>query len=440
MLKKKAIGAFVAAATLLSGFAFASLAPVAFATDGNSGSDIENNCEVREKYDEEFRVGLYNRTLYCKDSSSSEYHEASLAERKEWIISVAKRLNVPGKFIDGAQYWCDNNFCPLGSFVDYDHVDKYVREKLENSDVFCYYAVRGGFLHSMDETGKRRDVATSGGPEYCDKNGCKDASISTNEYKVCKAHGYFNDGEDHKSGSDQTPAPETNPTKNQNSKPDGSSPAKSGSTVGTAPKSGSTVGTAPKLSEGSVTSSSSDSTPSSNSEANDKVNAPASVPTAPKSVNDLKPEVEGKITVGNNNVAQAGAANKVTLHVDDANFNAELKENGSAKAYAFIYSTPKLLHGVSGSDYVTVKLGADGVPYFDAQFPAGYSGKHTVVLIDKDGNQLAWTNITVVNNAVKAVLEVAANNLPGTGAGVGITAIVMAVLAGVGVTLRKVRR
>ena len=210
MLKKKAIGAFVAAATLLSGFAFASFAPVAFANDGNSGSDIEKNCEVREKYDEEFHVGLYTRTLYCKDSSSSEYHEASLPEKKEWSIAVAKRLNVPGgefKFIGGAQDWCDNNFCPLGPFVDYDRVDKYVGEKLKNSDVFCYYARRGGFLHSMDETGRRRDVVTSGGPEYCDKNGCKDASRGTNEFKVCQAHGYFNDGEDHKSGSDQTPAP-----------------------------------------------------------------------------------------------------------------------------------------------------------------------------------------------------------------------------------------
>ncbi|MFU0527939.1 hypothetical protein ACMZ7Q_00845 [Gardnerella vaginalis] len=427
MLKKKVIGAFVAAATLLSGFAFASLAPVAFATDGNSGSDIEKNCEVREKYNEEFRVGLYNRTLYCKDSSSSEYHEASLAERKEWSIAVAKKLNVPGEFIKGAKYWCSLNFCPLGSFVNYDRVESYVKEKLKNSDVFCYYAVEG--LPSLDEKNEKIFFAASGGPEYCDESGCKDASISTNEYKVCQAHGYFNDGED-QSGSDQTPAPETNPTKNQNSKPDGSSPAKSGSTVGTAPK----------LSEGLVTSSSSDSTSSSNSEANDQVNASASVPTAPKSVNDLKPEVENKITVGNNNVAQAGAANKVTLHVDDAKFNAELKENGSAKAYAFIYSTPKLLHSVSGSDYVTVKLGADGVPYFDAQFPAGYSGKHTVVLVDKEGKQLAWTNITVVNNVVKTALDVVASNLPGTGVGVGITAIVMAVLAGVGVTLRKVRR
>ena len=208
MLKKKAIGAFVAAATLLSGFAFASLPPVAFANDDNSGSDIEKNCEVREK-DEEFHIGIYTRTLYCKDSSSSEYHEASLAERKEWSIAVAKRLNVPGElFIGDAHDWCDGIFCPLGPFVDYDRVDKYVGEKLKNSDVFCYYARRGGFLHSMDETGRRRDVVTSGGPEYCDKNGCKDASRGTNEFKVCQAHGYFNDGEDHKSGSDQTPAPE----------------------------------------------------------------------------------------------------------------------------------------------------------------------------------------------------------------------------------------
>ncbi len=42
MLKKKAIGAFVAAATLLSGFAFASLAPVAFAST-SGGGNTENS-------------------------------------------------------------------------------------------------------------------------------------------------------------------------------------------------------------------------------------------------------------------------------------------------------------------------------------------------------------------------------------------------------------
>lgn len=163
----------------------------------------------------------------------------------------------------------------------------------------------------------------------------------------------------------------------------------------------------------------------------------AVVPAAPKTVNELKQEVKGKITVGNNNVAKAGASNKVTVHVDDAKFNEELKNKGSVRAYAFIYSTPKLLRSVDGSDYVTVKLGADGVPYFDAQFPAGYSGKHTVVLVDEDGNQLAWTDITVVNNTSgqgdgKGVLPV-------TGVAGVLVAFAALMFAASGAVLRKVR-
>ena len=170
----------------------------------------------------------------------------------------------------------------------------------------------------------------------------------------------------------------------------------------------------------------------------------AVVPAAPKSVNDLKPEVKGKITVGNNNVAKAGASNRVTVHVDNVKFNEELKNKGSVRAYAFIYSTPKLLRGVDGSDFVTVKLGADGVPYFDAQFPADYSGKHTVVLVDEQGNQLAWTDITVANNAVKTNVTTAASNvnaLPVTGSSVALAvfAVVAFVAAGFTLRLRKVR-
>ncbi len=169
----------------------------------------------------------------------------------------------------------------------------------------------------------------------------------------------------------------------------------------------------------------------------------AVVPAAPKTVNDLKPEVKGKITVSNNNVAKAGVSNRVTVHVDDARFNAELKEKGSVKAYAFIYSTPKLLRSVDGSDYVTVKLGSDGVPYFDAKFPDGYSGKHTVVLVDEKGNQLAWTNITVVNNAVKTSVTTAASNvnaLPATGSSVVLAVFAVVAFVAASFTLRKVRR
>lgn len=165
--------------------------------------------------------------------------------------------------------------------------------------------------------------------------------------------------------------------------------------------------------------------------------AKAVVPAAPKSVNDLKPELKGTLKVGSNNIAVAGSANKVFVNVNNKAFLDRLHSEGSVRAYVFMYSTPKLLRGVDGSDYVTVKLGADGVPYFDAQFPAGYSGKHTVVLVDEQGNQLAWTDITVANNAtsqgdVKSVLPV-------TGAAGVLVAFAALMFAASGAVLRKVR-
>lgn len=163
----------------------------------------------------------------------------------------------------------------------------------------------------------------------------------------------------------------------------------------------------------------------------------AVVPSAPASVDQLKPELKGTLKVGSNNIAVAGSANKVSVNVNNKAFLDRLQREGSAKAYAFMYSTPKLLRSVDGSDYVTVKLGADGVPYFDAQFPAGYSGKHTVVLVDEDGNQLAWTDITVANSTSgqgdgKGVLPV-------TGAAGVLVAFAALMFAASGAVLRKVR-
>lgn len=163
----------------------------------------------------------------------------------------------------------------------------------------------------------------------------------------------------------------------------------------------------------------------------------AVVPSAPASVDQLKPELKGTLKVGSNNIAVAGSANKVSVNVNNKAFLDRLHREGSAKAYAFMYSTPKLLRSVDGSDFVTVKLGADGVPYFDAQFPAGYSGKHTVVLVDEQGNQLAWTNITVANNATgqgdgKGVLPV-------TGVAGVLVAFAALMFAASGAVLRKVR-
>jgi len=190
---------------------------------------------------------------------------------------------------------------------------------------------------------------------------------------------------------------------------------------------------APSASDSNSTQDSSTKTESSEKTAQAK----AVVPAAPKSVNDLKPELKGMLTVGSNNVAVAGSANKVFVKVSNKAFLDRLHSEGSVRAYAFMYSTPKLLRSVDGSDYVTVKLGADGIPYFDAQFPAGYSGKHTVVLVDEQGNQLAWTDITVANSTSgqgdgKGVLPV-------TGAAGVLVAFAALMFAAFGAALRKVR-
>lgn len=190
---------------------------------------------------------------------------------------------------------------------------------------------------------------------------------------------------------------------------------------------------APSVSDSNATQDSSTKTESSAKPSQAK----AVVPAAPKTVNDLKPELKGTLKVGSNNIAVAGSANKVSVNVNNKAFLDCLHRDGSVRAYAFIYSTPKLLRSVDGSDYVTVKLGADGVPYFDAQFPAGYSGKHTVVLVDEQGNQLAWTDITVANSTSgqgdgKGVLPV-------TGAAGVLVAFAALMFAASGAVLRKVR-
>lgn len=123
-----------------------------------------------------------------------------------------------------------------------------------------------------------------------------------------------------------------------------------------------------------------------------------SVPAAPQTVQQLSPELKGTLSVGNNNVATAGVVNSVRIKVVNSEFTERLKRDGVVYAYAYIYSSPRLLKGADGSKFVTVRM-VNGKPQFDAQFPSGYSGKHTVLLVDEHGKQLAWTDITVVNNS-----------------------------------------
>lgn len=176
-------------------------------------------------------------------------------------------------------------------------------------------------------------------------------------------------------------------------------------------------------------------TPSASTPAGASQSAPsaapaAGVPAAPASVADLLPGLKGMITAGANNVVVAGAVNRVTLNISNQAFLDRLSRDGSAKAYAFIYSSPRLLKGADGANYVTVRL-VNGKPQFDAMFPAGYSGKHTVVLVDEQGNQLGWTNITVKSGV--------SNGLPNSGVGVALTALAASVLAGAGAAFRKIR-
>lgn len=171
-------------------------------------------------------------------------------------------------------------------------------------------------------------------------------------------------------------------------------------------------------------------TPSASTPAGASQSAPAAgVPAAPASVADLLPALKGMITAGANNVVVAGAVNRVTLSISNQAFLDRLNRDGSAKAYAFIYSSPRLLKGADGANYVTVRL-VNGKPQFDAMFPAGYSGKHTVVLVDEQGNQLGWTNITVKSGV---------SGLPNSGVCVALTALAASVLAGAGAAFRKIR-
>ena len=179
------------------------------------------------------------------------------------------------------------------------------------------------------------------------------------------------------------------------------------------------------------------SVPSTSASSAPSATAPsAPAPEAPATVKQLKPELKGTLTVGSNDVATAGVVNNVSIHVVNSDFTERLKKDGVVYAYAYIYSTPRLLKSANGSKYVTVRM-VNGVPQFDAMFPAGYSGKHTVVLVDEQGKQLAWTEITVVNNAVNQH----AHELSATGSSVAQIAFIIAILLSVaGAFSIKVRR
>ncbi len=123
------------------------------------------------------------------------------------------------------------------------------------------------------------------------------------------------------------------------------------------------------------------------------------VPAPPASVDQLDKSLKGAITVGNNNQIVAGEPVKISGKISNKEFAQQLQKNGSAKAYAFIYSTPKALKDSDGNSFITVRGSADNAQ-FSIDIPDGYSGKHTIVLVNEKGEQLAWNEVTVSANPV----------------------------------------
>lgn len=158
----------------------------------------------------------------------------------------------------------------------------------------------------------------------------------------------------------------------------------------------------------------------------DSVPTTSSAPAveAPKSSAKLKASLKSNLVVGKyeNNIARSGALNpmKLTFAAKGVSTNSPtslfiktLKKKRVAYAYAYIYSSPVQLHGMDGNketNYVKVTLDNNGVPSFDAKIPDGYSGKHSILLVDAEGNQIAWTDVWVIPADATAFDEAAAED------------------------------
>lgn len=120
------------------------------------------------------------------------------------------------------------------------------------------------------------------------------------------------------------------------------------------------------------------------------------IPSAPANITELKAALANTLKAGEHNIVYAGKNNKISVQLNATNeFMQRLMSEKTANAYAYIYSSPKLLYSVNGTKYVTVRINEQGKAIFDAIIPQEYSGNHTIVLIDENGDQVAWTNVLV---------------------------------------------
>ncbi|WEV67803.1 LPXTG cell wall anchor domain-containing protein [Bifidobacterium sp. ESL0769] len=82
-----------------------------------------------------------------------------------------------------------------------------------------------------------------------------------------------------------------------------------------------------------------------------------------------------------------------TMNVTPA-AKAKVDAGQSYVVYAFIYSDPVALTSDGHNTALQLKKDARGY-YVDARIPDGYSGPHTIALVDPDGSIIGWSKVTV---------------------------------------------
>ncbi len=130
----------------------------------------------------------------------------------------------------------------------------------------------------------------------------------------------------------------------------------------------------------------------SNSGTKDESTQTDSAPIPPASTKKIQKSLAGLET---KNVT---AGKEVKIYVSGQP-EAVKKAKSGDRMYAFIYSDPKDLKGEDGHEYVTVHTDENGKYYFKALIPSGYSGKHTILLMDANGNQIASGEVSVSSSA-----------------------------------------
>ncbi|WEV69341.1 hypothetical protein OZX73_00070 [Bifidobacterium sp. ESL0775] len=87
--------------------------------------------------------------------------------------------------------------------------------------------------------------------------------------------------------------------------------------------------------------------------------------------------------------------------------------------YAYIYSDPVALTSDGQSHALLVKKDANGY-FVTVRIPAGYSGAHTIAVLDANGRLVGWSPVTVVAARVKD----SGSSLAKTGSSVAVVALV----------------